>query len=194
MLMAALHGQLRQEKAPKWLTNTRHHTEYTSATVPLAQLECHGVKFSSLVPGFILFKGPQDPYSHALAAPRTTLLAFPRDFYSIMFLKMDSRRSRCLKDGLKTTQDRLKTPQDRPKTASRLPQDPPDPPKSLKNHWFFNVFGGSPDGHKNGPKTRATLNPSLPRAENPKVGDGATLNPPKQSGTQDRFHTPPRTP
>ena len=57
-----------------------------------------------------------------------------------MFLKMDSRRLRCLKDGLKTTQDRLKTPQDRPKTASRLPQDPPDPQNSLKNHCFFDVF------------------------------------------------------
>ena len=98
-----------------------------SATVPLAQLECHGVKFWSLVPGFILFKGPQDPYPHAAASPRMTFLAFSRAFCSIMSLKMDSRRSKCLKDGLKTTQDRLKTPQDRPKTAFRLPQDSPDP-------------------------------------------------------------------
>ena len=136
---------------------------YISATVPLAQLECHGVKFSSLVPGFILFKGPQDPDSRALAAPRVTLLAFSRDFRSIMFLKMDSRRSRCLKDGLKTTQDRLKTPQDRPKTASRLPQDPPDPQNSLKNHCFFDVFGGSPDGLKNGPKTLQNRRKTSPR-------------------------------
>ena len=96
---------------------------------------------------------------------------------------------------------RLKTASRRPKIAPRplpdSPRTPHDPQKSMKNHCFFDVFGGSPDGLKNGPKTFQNRRKTSPRRhKTPQDAPRPPQDRPKTAPRppQDRPRTAPRTP